>query len=249
MNVIPMKMTRTLAKTLALAAACVVWAGCPSSDAPSSAAPAQSGEASGEAAPPGPAASAGEEQAADEAPASQPSGLVEVSAEGTEFDPPVSKDRVPDGVWICDMGTVHYARAEQGDGTCPLCNMRLVQHGAANSDGHEGLGHEGHDHGDDGHEGHDHGSGEQGELQQEMQQHDGIMQHVRAEGTYDPAEVQRQPGAELGGLAACPISGEVFEITEDHAYLEHEGQDVFFCCPSCIRRFQRDPERYLEEAG
>lgn len=177
-------------------------------------------------------------------------GLVEVSAEGTSFDPPVEKDRIPNGVWICDMGTVHYARTEQGDGICPRCNMRLHQHNApAGDDGHEGHDHGTDNHGADEHEGHDHGSGEHGALQREMQHHDDIMQHVRAEGTYDPSDVQRQPGAAEGELTSCPISGEVFEVTEDHAYLEHNGENVYFCCPSCIRRFQRNPERYLEQAG
>jgi hypothetical protein len=56
---------------------------------------------------------------------------VEVSAEGTEFEPPVQVAQLPDGVWYCDMGTVHYARAEAGDGTCPKCGMKLVQKAAA----------------------------------------------------------------------------------------------------------------------
>lgn len=56
---------------------------------------------------------------------------VEVSAEGTGFEPPVQVSQLPDGVWYCDMGTVHYARAEAGDGTCPKCAMKLVQKAAA----------------------------------------------------------------------------------------------------------------------
>lgn len=52
--------------------------------------------------------------------------LVEVDADGTEFDPPVQSDQIPDGVWYCDMGTVHYARRDQGDGKCPRCGMNLV---------------------------------------------------------------------------------------------------------------------------
>lgn len=59
--------------------------------------------------------------------APEPTGPVEVSATGTNFDPPVAKDRIPEGAWFCDMGTVHYARMEEGDGRCPRCGMRLVQ--------------------------------------------------------------------------------------------------------------------------
>lgn len=54
--------------------------------------------------------------------------LVEVAAEGSRFDPAVEKAQVPAGNWICDMGTVHYAQPEVGDGTCPICNMQLVEH-------------------------------------------------------------------------------------------------------------------------
>ncbi|MFU8805941.1 MAG: hypothetical protein ACNA8W_19165 [Bradymonadaceae bacterium] len=80
------------------------------------------------------------EAPAEEATAEQPlveqadegaAELVEVSAEGTPFEPAVEKASIPEGSWICDMGTVHYARSQEGDGTCPLCNMKLVQYPAA----------------------------------------------------------------------------------------------------------------------
>ena len=57
--------------------------------------------------------------------------MVELTAEGTEFDPPVQAEQLPDGAWYCDMGTVHYARTDQGDGKCALCGMNLVQQEAA----------------------------------------------------------------------------------------------------------------------
>ncbi len=53
-----------------------------------------------------------------------------VSAKSTSYDPPVAKSEIPSGAWMCDMGTVHYARSKKGDGTCPRCNMKLVQKGA-----------------------------------------------------------------------------------------------------------------------
>lgn len=53
---------------------------------------------------------------------------VDVAIAGSRFDPPVSKDRIPAGNWICDMGTVHYASQDHGDGTCPICGMFLVEH-------------------------------------------------------------------------------------------------------------------------
>lgn len=56
-----------------------------------------------------------------------PGPLVDVPKEGKKFEPPISPARLPDGVWYCDMGTVEYARAERGDGRCPICRMRLKQ--------------------------------------------------------------------------------------------------------------------------
>jgi rubrerythrin len=66
------------------------------------------------------------EQNADEG---EKVAMVEVPAQGKEFDPAVEKSRVPDGVWICDMGTVHWAAAEKPeDGKCPVCGMLLKKH-------------------------------------------------------------------------------------------------------------------------
>ena len=71
--------------------------------------------------------------------------LVEVTAEGNEFEPPVKKVQVPVDAWYCDMGTVHYARAEEGDGKCAKCGMALVHKEAAPAAADEttAAGHEG----------------------------------------------------------------------------------------------------------
>lgn len=65
-------------------------------------------------------------------PAVTPSGdKVEVKAEGTKFDPPVAKEKIPDEAWACVMrGTVHYASLDKGTGKCPTCKMKLKQHAA-----------------------------------------------------------------------------------------------------------------------
>lgn len=85
-------------------------------------------------------------------PAEDPSAAdgekVEVAAAGTKFDPPIEPAKLPDGVWYCDMGTVHYARAEKGDGTCEICGMQLKEKGAAAAEEGHGHGEEGHDHGE-----------------------------------------------------------------------------------------------------
>lgn len=79
-------------------------------------------------------------------------GKVAVSKEGGKIDPPVEKAKIPAGAWYCDMGTVHYARMEKGDGKCPECGMDLVHMAAAGAAKPAEGGHDGHD----GHDGHEH---------------------------------------------------------------------------------------------
>lgn len=74
----------------------------------------------------------------------------------------------------------------------------------------------------------------------------GDMDSVLEEGEYDPNDVVRQPGAEVGDIAQCPVGAEVFTVTEDSTYVDTDDGRVYFCCPNCIRRFQRDPQRYLD---
>lgn len=76
--------------------------------------------------------SAQPEKAGQAAPAK---GTVEVAPGGTKFDPPVKVSQIPVGAWMCDMGTVHYAAREKGDGQCPICGMKLKQKTLAQSHG------------------------------------------------------------------------------------------------------------------
>lgn len=50
-----------------------------------------------------------------------------VSDEGQRLDPPVDVAKIPNGAWMCDMGTVHYAAGDKHDGKCPVCGMDLTQ--------------------------------------------------------------------------------------------------------------------------
>lgn len=53
-------------------------------------------------------------------------GAQALTPEGQRFEPPVKPESLPSGSYYCDMGTVHYARSEKGDNTCPLCKMKLT---------------------------------------------------------------------------------------------------------------------------
>lgn len=68
----------------------------------------------------------GEQPAPSQARAST-SAKVQIASEGTKFEPPVAPEAIPEGSWMCEMGTVHYARAHKGDGKCPVCGMHLTE--------------------------------------------------------------------------------------------------------------------------
>ncbi len=40
----------------------------------------------------------------------------------------------------------------------------------------------------------------------------------------------------------CPIMGK--KIDKD-TYIDHAGKRVYFCCPGCEAKFEKDPEKYL----
>lgn len=51
----------------------------------------------------------------------------EIPNGGKKFDPPRPLEAVPDGMWLCDMGTTHWVQHRKGDGECPVCGMFLKQ--------------------------------------------------------------------------------------------------------------------------
>ena len=52
---------------------------------------------------------------------------IQVSAEGTKFDPAIASERLPAGVLYCDMaGTVHFATRDAKTEKCPVCGMELT---------------------------------------------------------------------------------------------------------------------------
>lgn len=72
--------------------------------------------------------------------------MVEVSDDGDEFDPPVQPEQIPAGAYYCDMGTVEYAAMKEGDGSCPICGMKLKHKAGGEATAEAEEGHEGHNH-------------------------------------------------------------------------------------------------------
>ncbi len=42
----------------------------------------------------------------------------------------------------------------------------------------------------------------------------------------------------------CPVSGKPVKLT---ASVEHDGQNVYFCCPGCPDAFKADPAKYIDK--
>lgn len=103
----------------------VIAAGCTSEPPP---APSQPTEAAEPAEPGAPSPEAAPAKPVAPATATVPAGATAtVTAQGTKFEPPITPEQIPPGAWMCEMGTVHYASTDKGDGKCPLCGMALTQ--------------------------------------------------------------------------------------------------------------------------
>jgi len=74
---------------------------------------------------------------------------------------------------------------------------------------------------------------------------------------HEPSEGQPQKwgGKELfpvvsqpAGTAVDPVCGMSVDPATAKASSTHDGQTFYFCCPSCLQKFQADPTRYLTAA-
>ncbi len=67
---------------------------------------------------------------------------------------------------------------------------------------------------------------------------------LRAKPSMMSAEQPPQRHAAPHEQKICPVMG--FEIDKS-VFTEYKGKKVYFCCPSCIEEFEKDPEKYLDK--
>jgi hypothetical protein len=48
-----------------------------------------------------------------------------------------------------------------------------------------------------------------------------------------------QPGATVGDLVRCPVSGVIFKIKPDNPQIMYSGKTFFTCCAGCAARFNK----------
>jgi Cu+-exporting ATPase len=53
--------------------------------------------------------------------------------------------------------------------------------------------------------------------------------------------------SEPTGSAVDPVCGMTVDPATTRASCVHDGRTYYFCCPSCLQRFQADPQRYLDK--
>lgn len=73
----------------------------------------------------------------------------------------------------------------------------------------------------------------------------GVCQKACAVQNYDPKHVVDQSTVQAGDLTRCPVSGVVFQVTENSSVVTNEDQEFYTCCATCAGIFEKDPERFL----
>lgn len=110
--------------------------------------------------------------------------------------------------------------------------------------------------GDDEHAGHNHGDGEHGHSHGEGggHDHDGEGHDKKGEGTGHDHDGDKGHGAAMASKAGdakpytldvCIVSDEKLGSMGKAISKVHEGQEVKFCCDSCVPDFTKEPAKYL----
>ncbi len=64
----------------------------------------------------------------------------------------------------------------------------------------------------------------------------------------EEAQVQRsEPAIPIVEMAIDPVCGMTVEIVNARHHTTYDGREFYFCCPSCKRHFERNPQEYLVE--
>lgn len=48
-------------------------------------------------------------------------------------------------------------------------------------------------------------------------------------------------------LKTCLVSGEPLGEMGDPTVINHEGQEIKFCCKDCVKSFNKEPDKYLKK--
>jgi hypothetical protein len=57
------------------------------------------------------------------------------------------------------------------------------------------------------------------------------------------------PNAKAYPLKTCIVSDNDLKSMGEPVVIVHEGQQIKFCCKPCIKKFKKDPAKYLVKLG
>lgn len=63
---------------------------------------------------------------------------------------------------------------------------------------------------------------------------------------HDSKDVLAQPGAQLGKLTQCPVSGVVFVVDAHRPHVKVAGSEYVTCCEGCAKKLRQNPNRFLK---
>ena len=63
---------------------------------------------------------------------------------------------------------------------------------------------------------------------------------------YNSKDVMAQPGATVGKLTQCPVSGVVFEVAASRPHLRIANEEYVTCCDKCAQKLKANPRHYLK---
>lgn len=66
-----------------------------------------------------------------------------------------------------------------------------------------------------------------------------------AEAEAEAPATEETSAAKTYPLDVCLVSGEKLGSMGEPVSIVHEGQEIKFCCDSCLPKFKKDPEKYL----
>ncbi|MDY6932759.1 MAG: YHS domain-containing protein [Spirochaetota bacterium] len=49
---------------------------------------------------------------------------------------------------------------------------------------------------------------------------------------------------DAGGQIKCPVMG---GNIDKNSYQDYKGKRVYFCCPACKEKFDKDPDKYMKK--
>ncbi len=53
--------------------------------------------------------------------------------------------------------------------------------------------------------------------------------------------------AKVGDKVACPVMGNKFTVKKDSKYVVVKEKKYYVCCPMCIKKIKKDPDKYLKD--